>query len=117
MLQSQPKEPAAVDPPAEESKEPAADNDSEPYPEDDELPEEEEEDVDEEDDYPEEDLDKVREVSGILLCSVSEPPRLWSMNAPYFAQAPSSIKTPEKTEGEDTMPPYDAETQALIDCQ
>lgn len=35
----------------------------------------------------------------------------------YFVQAPSSIKTPEKIEGEDTMPPYDAETQALIDGQ
>lgn len=87
--ESQPKEPAPAETPTEESKEPVVDNDSEPYPDDDDdAPEEEEEDVDEEDDYPEEDLDK----------------------------APSSIKTPEKMEEEDTMPSYDAETQALIDA-
>ncbi|XP_053468755.1 glucosidase 2 subunit beta isoform X2 [Ictalurus furcatus] len=90
VSESQPKEPAPAETPAEESKEPVVDNDSETYPDDDDddVPEEEEEDVDEEDDYPEEDLDK----------------------------APSSIKTPEKIEEEDTMPSYDAETQALIDA-
>lgn len=31
-----------------------------------------------------------------------------------FVQA-TSVKTPEKMEEEDTMPSYDAETQALID--
>ncbi|KAB5531108.1 hypothetical protein PHYPO_G00137100 [Pangasianodon hypophthalmus] len=87
VSESQPKEPPTVDTPTEESKEPVVENDSEPYPDDDDIPEEEEEDVDEEDDYPEEDLDK----------------------------APSSVKTPEKMEEEDTMPAYDAETQALID--
>ncbi|TSZ68950.1 Glucosidase 2 subunit beta [Bagarius yarrelli] len=91
VSESQPKEPAPVDPPTEEIKEPVTDNDSEPYPEDDDddIPEEEEEDVDE-DDYPEEELDKV----------------------------PPSTKTPEKIEEEEeeTMPPFDAETQMLIDA-
>lgn len=56
-----------MEPPTEESKEPVADNDSEPYPDDDDIPEEE--DVDEEDDYPEEELDKVRKVSSVSLCT------------------------------------------------
>lgn len=127
LLQSQPKEPAPVDTPVEESKEPVADSDSEPYPEDDDIPEEDEEDVDE-DDYPEEDLDKVRSVSNIYcICTqFGEWIGVWFCDFAFvkfllvafdFAQAPSSIKTPEKIEEEDTMPPYEAETQALIDCQ
>ncbi|XP_046690760.1 glucosidase 2 subunit beta isoform X2 [Silurus meridionalis] len=92
VSESQPKEPTPVDTPAEESKEPVVDNDPEPYPEDDDIPEDEDEDVgdddDDDDDYPEEDLDK----------------------------SPPSVKTPEKTEDEDTMPPYDSNTQALIDA-
>lgn len=59
-----------MDTPTEEIKEPVVDNDSEPYPDDEDIQEEEEEDVDEEDDYPEEDLDKVRKVSSISICSV-----------------------------------------------
>ncbi|XP_062846363.1 glucosidase 2 subunit beta [Trichomycterus rosablanca] len=89
ISESQPVEPAPVDSPAEETKEPVTDNDSEPYPDDDDVPEDEDEDADEEDDYPEEDLDK----------------------------SPPTKITPEKKEDdEDTMPPYDAETQALIDA-
>lgn len=70
MLQSQPKEPAPAETPTEESKDPVVDNDSETYPDDDDDDVPEEEDVDEEDDYPEEDLDKVRKVSSISICSV-----------------------------------------------
>lgn len=108
-----------MDTPAEESKEPIVDNDSEPYPDDEDIPEEEEEDIDEEDDYPEEDLEKVRKVSNISLCSgrwVNWPAVLWFtfVKLCSFSQT-TSIKTPEKREEEDTMPPYDAETQALID--
>ncbi|KAM9493381.1 glucosidase 2 subunit beta [Clarias gariepinus] len=87
ISESQPKEPAPVETPTEVSKEPIVDNEPEPYPDDDEVPDDDDEDTDEDDDYPEEDIDK----------------------------APSSVKTPEKTEEEDTMPPYDVETQALID--
>ncbi|XP_057203208.1 glucosidase 2 subunit beta isoform X2 [Triplophysa rosa] len=84
--ESQPVESAPVETPGEEMKEPVGDNDSEPYPEED-ISEEDDEEEDE-DDYHEED-DK----------------------------APPSIRTPEKSqEDEEAMPPYDAETQALIDA-
>uniref|UniRef100_A0A8C1AT78 Glucosidase 2 subunit beta n=1 Tax=Cyprinus carpio carpio TaxID=630221 RepID=A0A8C1AT78_CYPCA len=82
-------EPAPVETPPDEVKEPVVDNDSEPYPEDD-ISEEEDEDDEDEDDYHEDD-DKV--------------------------SAQPTIKTPEKThEDEEAMPPYDADTQALIDA-
>lgn len=85
VSESQPVESAPVETPAEENKEPVTDNDSEPYPEDDDIPEEDDDDVDEDDEYPEED------------------------------KAPPTSKTPQKEEDEDTMPPYNANTQALID--
>uniref|UniRef100_A0A8C2EAI7 Protein kinase C substrate 80K-H n=1 Tax=Cyprinus carpio TaxID=7962 RepID=A0A8C2EAI7_CYPCA len=84
--ESQPEEPAPVETPPDEVKEPAVDNDSEPYPEDD-ISEEDDEDEDDEDDYHEDD-DK----------------------------APPTVKTPEKShEDEEAMPPYDPDTQALIE--
>ncbi|XP_051995126.1 glucosidase 2 subunit beta [Xyrauchen texanus] len=88
QLESQPVEAPPVETPPEEVKEPVVDNESEPYPEEDISEEEEEEEEDDEDDYHEED-DK-----------------------------PSpTIKTPEKSpEDEEAMPPYDADTQALIDA-
>uniref|UniRef100_A0A8C1VWU6 Glucosidase 2 subunit beta n=1 Tax=Cyprinus carpio TaxID=7962 RepID=A0A8C1VWU6_CYPCA len=85
--ESQPEEPAPVETPPDEVKEPAVDNDSEPYPEDD-ISEEDDEDEDDEDDYHEDD-DK----------------------------APPTVKTPEKShEDEEAMPPYDPDTQALIEA-
>ncbi|XP_012689231.2 glucosidase 2 subunit beta [Clupea harengus] len=80
---------AAVDPPAEETRQPVPDN--EPYPEDDPVDEEDENEDDDEDeeDYRDEDGDK----------------------------PPPSVHTPEKSEpDEDAMPPYDAHTKALIDA-
>lgn len=85
--ESQPEEPTPVETPPDEVKEPVVDNDSEPYPEDD-ISEEEDEEEDDEDDYHEDD-DK----------------------------APPTVKTPEKShEDEEAMPPYDPDTQALIDA-
>ncbi|XP_043090822.1 glucosidase 2 subunit beta [Puntigrus tetrazona] len=85
--ESQPEEPAPVETPPDEVKEPVVDNESEPYPEDD-ISEEEDEDDDDEDDYHEED-----------------------------EKAPPTVKTPEKShEDEEAMPPYDSDTQTLIDA-
>ncbi|XP_003964886.2 glucosidase 2 subunit beta isoform X1 [Takifugu rubripes] len=74
--------------PQEEVPEPASDNDSETYPEDD-VPEEEEEEEDEDDDDYEEDY-----------------------------KSPPSTQTQDKKDddGEGTMPPYDPQTQELIDA-
>ncbi|XP_076122471.1 glucosidase 2 subunit beta [Alosa pseudoharengus] len=79
---------AAVDPPVEDNRPPVPDN--EPYHDEEPVDEDEEnEDDDEDDDYPEEDSDK-----------------------PI-----PSVHTPEKSEqDEEAMPPYDAETQTLIDA-
>lgn len=100
--------------PTEVSKEPIVDNEPEPYPDDDEVPDDDDEDTDEDDDYPEEDIDKVRSRSTCILAQNSHFLHFIYLFI-YFSQAPSSVKTPEKTEEEDTMPPYDVETQALID--
>ncbi|KAL2101543.1 hypothetical protein ACEWY4_003304 [Coilia grayii] len=80
---------APTQPPAEENRPPVRDN--EPYPEDEPVDDEDEHDDEEEDeeDYNDEDDDK----------------------------PPPSVRTPEKSEqDEEAMPPYDAETQALIDA-
>uniref|UniRef100_A0A667Y4U8 Glucosidase 2 subunit beta n=1 Tax=Myripristis murdjan TaxID=586833 RepID=A0A667Y4U8_9TELE len=82
--------PAPVETPQEEVREPVPDNDSEQYPEDD-IPEEEEEEEEEEedDDDPDEEDDKI----------------------------PPTMRTQEKKEDDEgTMPPYDQETQNLIDA-
>ncbi|KAF3846184.1 hypothetical protein F7725_003262 [Dissostichus mawsoni] len=82
--------PAEVETPGEEIREPPSDNESEQYPEDD-IPEEEEED-DEEDE--EEDQD----------------------DGDY--KSPPPTQTPDKKDEDDegTMPPFDQETQNLIDA-
>ncbi|XP_061567331.1 glucosidase 2 subunit beta [Cololabis saira] len=81
--------PAPVDTSTEETREPVSDNDSEPYPEDD-IQEEEDDDEDEGED---DDMDE----------------------ADY--KAPPSVQTREKKDNEEeTMPPYDQETQNLIDA-
>ncbi|TRY89196.1 hypothetical protein DNTS_025386 [Danionella cerebrum] len=76
-----------VEIPPEEVKEPVVDNDSEPYPEED-LSEEDDEDDEDDEEY-HEDEDKPT----------------------------TAAKYPEKThEDEEAMPPYDADTQILIDA-
>ncbi|KAL0992886.1 hypothetical protein UPYG_G00100540 [Umbra pygmaea] len=91
LSQSQSEPPAPVDTPQEDSKEAASDPDADSYREDyggDEDDEDEEEEED--DDEPEEEQDK---------------------------QAPPTIRTPEKKDDDEvSMPPYDAETQSLIDA-
>ncbi|XP_033944636.1 glucosidase 2 subunit beta isoform X2 [Pseudochaenichthys georgianus] len=83
--------PAEVETTVEEVREPPSDNDSEQYPEED-IPEEEEEDDDEEDE--EEDQE----------------------DGDY--KSPPPTQTPDKKEDDDegTMPPFDQETQNLIDA-
>nr|XP_020466238.1 glucosidase 2 subunit beta [Monopterus albus]XP_020466239.1 glucosidase 2 subunit beta [Monopterus albus]XP_020466240.1 glucosidase 2 subunit beta [Monopterus albus]XP_020466241.1 glucosidase 2 subunit beta [Monopterus albus] len=81
--------PAPVDTSQEDIREPVSDNDSEPYPEDD-IPEDEDDDDEEdEDDDPDDD----------------------------YKRTPTA-QTQEKKEDDDegTMPPYDQETQVLIDA-
>lgn len=84
--------PEPTETPQEDTREPIADNDSEPYPDDD-IPEEEEEEEEEEDDE-DEDPDE------------------------RDYKSPPTTHTQEKKEDEDegTMPPYDEETQQLIDA-
>ncbi|XP_056144030.1 glucosidase 2 subunit beta [Lampris incognitus] len=80
--------PALAETPQEEVREPVRDNDSDQYLDED-IPEEEEEEDEEEDEEPDEEDDKV-------------PPKL---------------RTQEKKEDEEVaMPPYDEETQSLIDA-
>ncbi|XP_030645735.1 glucosidase 2 subunit beta [Chanos chanos] len=90
VSESQPEQPAdqVHIPPPEEAKEPITDNDSEQYPEDD-IGEDDDDDDVEDDEYHEDDDDKVT----------------------------SSVRTPESSDGdEEAMPPYDGETQSLIDA-
>ncbi|KAK2833274.1 hypothetical protein Q5P01_017163 [Channa striata] len=85
-----PDSPAPVETPQEETGEPVPDNDSEQYPED-EVLEDEEEDDEEDDDEDPDDVDYKR---------------------------PPTTQTQEKKDDDDegTMPPYDQETQNLIDA-
>lgn len=89
ISETQADSPVAVEPPQEEAREPVADSDSEHYPEDD-IPEEEEDDDEEDDeDDQEEDDDK------------SPPP----------------VRNQEKKDDDDeAMPPFDEDTQKLIDA-
>uniref|UniRef100_A0A1A7Y801 Glucosidase 2 subunit beta n=1 Tax=Iconisemion striatum TaxID=60296 RepID=A0A1A7Y801_9TELE len=82
--------PAPVETPQEEVREPVSDNDSEQYPEDD-IPEEDDEDEDEDED---EDMD----------------------DGDY--KSPPVARTDEKKDDDEegAMPPYDQETQILIDA-
>lgn len=108
---------APGEPPQEEVPEPVSDNDSEPYQEDDIPEEEEEDDEDDEDDDYEDDykvgwsnpsdtpmLGHSRCVVGETLCCVCK-------------QSPPSTQTQDKKDDdtEGTMPPYDPQTQELID--
>lgn len=78
-----------TDPPQEENKEPATDNESEPYPDEDIPEEDDDEDNEDEDD---EDMDEYK-----------SPPTTHAQE-----------KKPDEDE-DGTMPPYDEETQQLID--
>ncbi|XP_054463486.1 glucosidase 2 subunit beta [Anoplopoma fimbria] len=82
--------PAPVETPPEEIREPDNDNDSEQYPEDD-IPDEEEDEDEEDEDDDQDDRDY---------------------------KSPPTTQTPEKKDDDDegTMPPYDQETQSLIDA-
>ncbi|KAM9843870.1 glucosidase 2 subunit beta isoform 1-T2 [Aulostomus maculatus] len=85
---SEAREPTPVEPPQEEIGEPVPDNDSEQYPEDD-IPEEEEDDDEEDEDEDPED---------------------------EYSKSPPTVQTQEKDDDDEgTMPPYDEETQNLID--
>ncbi|XP_012991520.2 glucosidase 2 subunit beta [Esox lucius] len=88
LLESQSDPPAPVETPQEEARDLGSDHDSDHYPED-YAGEDEDEEEDEEDDDPEEEEDK----------------------------APPTVRTPEKKEDDEmSMPPYDAETQGLVDA-
>ncbi|KAM3863739.1 glucosidase 2 subunit beta [Diretmus argenteus] len=90
ISEAQADSPAPVETPQEEVREPVSDNESEQYPEDD-IPEEEdeEEEEDEDDDDPDEEDDKI----------------------------PPPTRTQEKKEDDEgAMPPYDQDTQNLIDA-
>lgn len=95
--------------------EPSSDNDSDQYPEDD-IPEEEDDDDEEDEDDDQDDGDYkviflIAKFSWrICFLSVS----LWSV---LHLQVPPTTRTQEKKDDEDggTMPPYDQETQTLID--
>lgn len=111
---------APTETPQEEAPEPAGDSDSEHFPED-ETPEEEDEDDDDEEDEPYEEEYRV------------SPPRffntpvldgfsslfLMSHCCVFDKQSPPTKQTQENKEDDDddegTMPPYDPETQELID--
>lgn len=88
------------------------DNDSEPYTEDD-IPEEDDDDDDEEDDDYEEDY-KVGRLSPVRTYSRMDDG--W-VTLPCSVQSPPSTQTPDKKDDdtEGTMPPYDPQTQELID--
>lgn len=110
---------AAGEAPQEEVPELLSDNESEPYPEDD-IPqedEEEEEDDDEEDDDYEEDYKVGRLILPSHLYWVF-PSLLWVIHSSVlWKQSPPSTQTQDKKDddSEGTMPPYDPQTQELID--
>uniref|UniRef100_A0A4W6C1F6 Glucosidase 2 subunit beta n=1 Tax=Lates calcarifer TaxID=8187 RepID=A0A4W6C1F6_LATCA len=83
--------PPPVETPQEEMREPVSDNESEQYPEDPDIPEDEEEDDEEDEDDDQDDGDY---------------------------KPPPTMPTQEKKDDDDegTMPPYDQETQNLIDA-
>lgn len=87
---SESKPPAPAETTQEETREPMSDTDSEPYPEDD-LPEDEEDEEEDEDDDDPEDADY---------------------------KIPPATQTQDKKDDDDegTMPPYDQDTQNLIDA-
>ena len=111
--------PAPVETPQEEVREPVPDSDSEQYPEDD-IPEDEEEEDEEDEDDDTEDSDykvspptfSIKLNTGWLQVHFSE-----SSSSVFDMQAPPTVATPEKKDDDDegTMPPYDQETQNLID--
>lgn len=101
--------------PQEEATEPVSENDSETYPEDD-IPEEEDEEEDEEDDDYEEDY-KVDGLNPKYLCLIIPNILSVSHSSVLCKQSPPSTQTQDKKDddSEGTMPPYDPQTQELID--
>lgn len=100
-------------------REPVPDNDSEQYPED-EIPEEEEDDDEEdEDDDPDEGDYKVSPLSFSinLMLDDSQVNVSESLISVFVMQSPPTMRTQEKKDDDDegTMPPFDQETQNLID--
>uniref|UniRef100_A0A673C907 Glucosidase 2 subunit beta n=1 Tax=Sphaeramia orbicularis TaxID=375764 RepID=A0A673C907_9TELE len=90
---------------SEETRESVSDTDSEQYPEDDIPEDEEEEDEDDEDEDPDDGEYKVTSLSFSIRLVLDGP------------GSPPTTRTQEKKDDEDegTMPPYDQETQNLID--
>ena len=110
---------APVETPQEETREPVSDNDSEQYPED-EIPEdEEEEDEEDEDDDPDDADYKVTQQSFSIRFVLDDSH--FRFSEPFLSvfdkQTPPTTATQENKDGDDegTMPPYDQETQNLID--
>lgn len=112
---------APTETPQEEVPEAAADNDSEQVPEDENPEEEDEDEDDDEEDEPYEEEYRVSPprffntpvldgFSGLFLMS--------HRRCVFDKQSPPTKQTPEKKDDDDdegTMPPYDPETQELID--
>lgn len=112
---------APTETPEEEVPEPAADNDSEQFPED-ETPEEEDEDEDDdEEDEPYEEEYRVsppRFFNTPVLDGFSSLFLMSHCHCVFDKQSPPTKQTQEKKDDdndEGTMPPYDPETQQLID--
>jgi len=89
ISETQSDSPVPAEPPQEEAREPVSDSDSEHYPEDD-IPEEEDDDDEEDDDEDQEEDDD---------------------------KSPPPVRSQEKKDDDDeAMPPYDEDTQKLIDA-
>lgn len=112
--------PPPVETPQEEMREPVSDNESEQYPEDPDIPEDEEEDDEEDEDDDQDDGDyKVspQSFSIKLILDDSQDYFHESFRSVFDMQPPPTMPTQEKKDDDDegTMPPYDQETQNLID--
>ncbi len=111
--------PAPVETPQEEIREPIADNDSEQYPEDD-IPEEDDEEDDEDEDDDPDDVDykaSPQSFSEKLQQDNSQVYLSGSLSSVFDKQSPPTTQAQEKKDDDDegTMPPYDQETQNLVD--
>uniref|UniRef100_A0A7N8Y8Z0 Glucosidase 2 subunit beta n=1 Tax=Mastacembelus armatus TaxID=205130 RepID=A0A7N8Y8Z0_9TELE len=109
--------PAPVETAQEEIREPVSDNDSEQYPEDDITEDEDDDDEEDEDDDPDDGDYKVSPLS-FFIKHMLEYLKIHTDSVLYMLnmQSHSATRTPEKKDDDEgTMPPYDQETQILID--
>ena len=93
------------------------DNESEQYPEEDIPDDEEDDDEEDEDDDPDDGDYKVSPLYFSKVCWMTTFYFSKSLLSVFDMQSPPTVQTQEKKDDEDegTMPPYDQETQNLID--